>query len=130
MPLSILAPLLLQVGPGGALPQAPLQIPKPRSSAVTASPAADPEAERLRECLDLAMARPADAIEVAQNWLAAAKTMRERAGAKQCQALALTRIDGWDEAAALFLSAREDTPVTDLGERGRLGALGGPPCRR
>ncbi|HCF25081.1 MULTISPECIES: tetratricopeptide repeat protein [unclassified Novosphingobium] len=125
MPLSILAPLLLQVGPGGALPQAPLQIPRKKDAAVAKVAGADPFDAQLRECLDLAMSRPADAIEVAQNWLAAAKTMRERAGAKQCQAMALTRIDGWAEAATLFLSAREDTPVTDLGERARLGALGG-----
>ena len=125
MPLSILAPLLLQVGPGGALPQAPLQIPRKKDAAVAKAAGADPFEAQLRECLDLAMARPADAIEVAQNWLAAAKTMRERAGARQCQAMALTRLDGWAEAATLFLSAREDTPVTDLAERGRLGALGG-----
>lgn len=125
MPLSILAPLLLQVGIGGALPQAPLQIPRKKDAAVAKAAGTDPFDAQLRECLDLAMARPADAIEVAQNWLAAAKTMRERAGAKQCQAMALTRIEGWDEAATLFLSAREDTPVTDLAERARLGALGG-----
>jgi tetratricopeptide (TPR) repeat protein len=62
---------------------------------------------------------------VAEVWLAEAKSMADRAGAKQCKALALTRIEGWGEAAALFLSARDDTPAHENGERARLGAMGG-----
>lgn len=124
MPLALLLPLIAQVGPGGALPQAPLQIPKPRTEAA-AMPHSEAQPDPLKQCLDLAMARPADGIELAQGWLAQAKTMKDRAGAKQCHALALTRIDGWGEAAALFLSAREDTPVTDADERARLAALAG-----
>lgn len=120
MSLAILLPLILQVGPGGALPQAPLQIPKPKSAAV-----APPQTDLLRDCLNLAMTRPADGIEVAQNWLAAAKTMKDRAGAEQCHALALTRIDGFAEAAPLFLSARADTPANEADERARLAALAG-----
>ncbi len=122
MPISLLLPLILQIGPGGALPQAPLQIPKPKAAAVsTDSTQSDP----LTDCLKLAMTRPADGIEVAQNWLAAAKTMKERAGAKQCHALALTRIEGFAEAAPLFLAAREDTPANEPDERARLAALAG-----
>lgn len=120
MPLSLLAPLLLQVGPGGALPQAPLQIPKKKAEVVAA-----PQTDLLKDCLQLAMTRPSDAIEVAKNWLASAKTMKDRAGAKQCHALALTRIEGFGEGAVLFLSAREDTPANEPGERARLAALGG-----
>jgi tetratricopeptide (TPR) repeat protein len=119
--LAFLLPLIAQVGPGGALPQAPLQIPKPRSAAVAPPQSSD----LLKDCLHLAMTRPSDAIEVAQNWLAQAKTMKDRAGAKQCHALALTRIEGWGEAAVLFLSAREDTPANEPDERARLGALAG-----
>ena len=121
MTLAILLPLIAQIGPGGSLPQAPLQIPKPKSEAVAAAAQTDP----LKDCLHLAMTRPSEAIEVAQNWLISAKTMKDRAGAKQCHALALTRIEGWTEAAALFLSAREDTPANEADERARLGALGG-----
>jgi tetratricopeptide (TPR) repeat protein len=121
MTLAILLPLIAQVGPGGNLPQAPLQIPKPKSETVAAAPQTD----LLKDCLHLAMTRPADAIEVAKNWLISAKSMKDRAGAKQCHALALTRIEGWTEAAALFLSAREDTPANEADERARLGALGG-----
>lgn len=121
MPLSLLLlPLLAQVGPSGALPQAPLPDRHSKSApAVTAQP------NRLKDCLDLAMLRPADAIEVAEVWLAEAKSMTDRAGAKQCKALALTRIEGWSEAGALFLSARDDTPAHENGERARLGAMGG-----
>ena len=124
MPLSLLLPLLAQVGPGAALPQAPLpDRPRRTASAPAAAPA--PVKGRLQQCLDLAMVRPSEAIGLAESWLAEAKVMRDRAGAKQCKALAMTRIDGWNEAAALFLSAREDTPGHELAERARLGALAG-----
>lgn len=116
----LLLPLLAQVGPSGALPQAPLPDRHSRSApAVTAAP------NRLKDCLDLAMLRPADAIEVAEVWLAEAKSMADRAEAKQCKALALTRIESWGEAGALFLSARDDTPAHENGERARFGAMGG-----
>lgn len=121
MPLSFLLPLIVQVGPVGAIPPKPLPIPRTKSAAV--APSAQPD--RLKQCLDLAMVRPSDAIEVASVWLKTATTMADRAGAKQCQALAYTRIEGWPEAAALFLSAREDTPVSEPNERARLGALAG-----
>lgn len=127
MPLSlILLPLIAQIGPGGALPQAPLQIPKPKSAAVAPPIATEPpRPDLLAQCLELAMTRPSDAIEVAQNWLASAKTMKDRAGARQCHAMALVRIEGYAEAAALFLAARDDTPATEADERARLAALAG-----
>ena len=125
MPLSILVPLLLQVGPGGGLPQAPLQIPRKsrdtiaqphKNSTVAAS-------STLKECLQLATSQPADAIDLAEAWLAKAKTAQDRAGSRQCHALALTRTGAWAEAAPLFLAAREDTGALD--ERARLAALAG-----
>lgn len=125
MPLSILVPLLLQVGPGGGLPQAPLQIPRKKSEAV-AQPKNDVHKaanDPLRDCLHLVMSSPTDAIAVAEGWLAKAKTAQERAGANQCHALALTAIGGWAEAAPLFLAAREDTPAMHADERARLAAL-------
>lgn len=127
MPLSILVPLLLQVGPGGGLPQAPLQIPRKKSEVVAQTKNDVRKAARdpLKECLGLAVTRPADAIEVAESWLAKAKTAQERAGANQCHALALTAIGGWAEAAPLFLAAREDTPSAQADERARLAALAG-----
>lgn len=128
MPLSILLlPLMLQIGPGGALPQAPLAIPKKKSETVVKpkTDAAKTHSDLLQECLRLAMTRPADAIEVAENWRAKAKTAQDRAGANQCHALALTRLEGWAQAAPLFLAAREDTPATEAYERARLAALAG-----
>ncbi|MFO1254714.1 MAG: hypothetical protein U1E37_03510 [Sphingomonadaceae bacterium] len=121
MPLSLLLlPLLAQVGPSGALPQAPL--PDRHSRPAVSAPASS---SRLKDCLDLAMQQPASGIELAEAWLAEARAMNDRAGARQCKALALTRIDGWAEAGALFLAARGDTPANELAERARLGALAG-----
>lgn len=125
---TLLLPLLAQVGPGGALPQAPLPIPnhkEPARVSQPATPTPTAQSTQLQNCLHLAMTNPSDGIEEAEGWLAAAKTPSDRAGAKQCKAMALTRIDGWDDAAALFLSARDDTPASEPGERARLGALAG-----
>lgn len=126
MPLSILVPVLLQVGPGGGLPQAPLQIPRKgretivqpdKNSTVATS------GNTLKACVQLATSHPSDAIHLAEAWLAKAKTAQDRAGSRQCHALALTRTGAWAEAAPLFLAAREDT--APLNERARLAALAG-----
>ena len=129
MPLAtLLLPLLAQIGPGGALPQAPLPVrggKAPSQVSQPAPPLAAPQSTQLQNCLQLAMENPSDGIDEAEAWLAAAKTPSDRAGAKQCKAMALTRLESWDEAATLFLSARDDTPRTEPGERARLGALAG-----
>jgi tetratricopeptide (TPR) repeat protein len=126
MSLTFFLPLIAQIGPGGALPQAPLPIPKPKGAAVAAPSASQAiQPDQLKQCLDLAMTRPSEAIEVAQNWLASVKTMKDRAGAQQCHAMALVRIEGFAEAAPLFLSARTDTPANEADERARLAALAG-----
>ena len=138
MPLSLtlLLPLLAQAGitgaaPGNgpALPQAPISIPQRKGAAsVTVTQGAIPahvQSPQLQNCLKLALETPSDAIDDADSLLAAAKTMRDRAEAQQCKAIALTRTDSWGEAAALFLSARADTPTNEPGERARLGALAG-----
>ena len=137
--LSLLLPLLAQAGISGsapgngpALPQAPISIPQRKGTASVEAPQNVPAAmpataqlAQLQSCLKLAMENPSDAIDEAEGWLAAAKSMSDRAGAKQCKALGLTRLESWGEAAALFLASREDTPVNDPGERARLGALAG-----
>ena len=127
MPLTLLLPLLAQVGPGGALPQAPLpdRRAKPATSQSAPPPPASTLSSALQNCLKLAMENPADAIDEAEGWLAAAKSMKDKAGAQQCKALALTRTGGWAEAGALFLAARDNTPANEPGERARLGALAG-----
>ena len=103
MPLSLLLlPLLAQIGPGGALPQAPLPVPAHRAALPVTQSAASvpkPQSAQLQNCLKLAMDNPSDAIDEADGWLAAAKSMSDRAGAKQCKALALSRQENWAEAA-------------------------------
>ncbi len=129
MPIAtLLLPLLAQVGPGGALPQAPL--PDRRAKTRVSQPAAlAPQpakiSTQLQDCLKLAMENPADAGEQADGWLAQAKTMIEKSGAQQCKALALTRSEDWAAAAELFWAARDNTPGSEPGERARLGALAG-----
>lgn len=125
MPLSLLLPVLAQVGIGGVLPSAPLQIPTRKDQPAVTQPAPPAQPSMLQQCLQLAMERPSDGIEVADAWLAKAKTQTDRAGAKQCKALAFTRIEGWGEAATLFLGARDELPAADRAERARLGSLGG-----
>ena len=137
--LSLLLPLLAQAGvtgsaPGNgpALPQAPMSIPQRKGTAnvkapqnVPAAMPATAQSAKLQSCLKFAMENPSDGIDEAEGWLAAAKSMSDRAGAKQCKAIALTRLESWGEAAAMFLAAREDTPANEPGERARLGALAG-----
>ncbi len=128
MPLALLLPLLAQVGPGGALPQAPLPVRPAKTAISQAAPASPPAtilSAELQNCLKLAQENPSDAIDEAEGWLAAAKTMKDKAGAQQCKALALTRTEGWAEAGTLFLAARDNTPANEPGERARLGALAG-----
>lgn len=126
MPLTLLLPLLAQVGIGGALPQNPLPIPRRKSPPAVSQPASSPLPPGLLEqCLELAVQRPADAIAAADAWLAGAATPPARAGARQCKAVAMTRIDNWAEAAALFLAARDQWPAAERGQRARLGAQGG-----
>ncbi len=120
-PALLLLPLLAQMGPGGAVQLKPLDIQREKPAKVVAAQ----QSPKLKDCLDLAMQRPPDGIALADAWLAEAKAMTDRAAASQCKALALTRIDGWGEAGALFLAARADTPVHESGERARLGALAG-----
>lgn len=129
MPLAtLLLPLLAQVGPDAALPQAPLPDRKAKAPTAVSHPAAPPpgpQSPQLQNCLKLAMENPSDGIDEAEGWLAAAKTMSDKAGAQQCKAMALTRLDGWAEAGTLFLAARDNIPASEPGERARLGALAG-----
>jgi tetratricopeptide (TPR) repeat protein len=125
---TILLPLLAQVGPGGALPQAPL--PDRRAKAPTSQASALPPrpaelSTELQGCLTAAMENPADAIDKADGWLAGAKTAKDKASAQQCKALALSRSEDWAEAAELFWAARDNTPANEIRERARLGALAG-----
>ena len=130
--LSILLPLLAQAGvigaaPGNgpALPQAPIALPQRKASALAPVRRAPSPSGPLQSCLRAAQDTPDDAIDIADAWLLAAKTMTERSGASQCKALALSAQENWAEAAAQFAAARDQTPASEPGERARLGALAG-----
>ncbi len=123
----ILALLFAQVGPsvspgaGGALPQAPLEIPRAKK-ADTPAPAAP--LSRLDQCLSMARTAPLDAIEEADAWLQLVKgaTVADPA---QCKALALSALERWDHAEAAFAMGREALPVSENRRRAELGAGAG-----
>ena len=132
--LTILLPLLAQAGvigaaPGNgpALPQAPIALPQRKASALAPVGRAPSPSGSLQSCLRAAQDTPDDAIDLADAWLLAAKTMTmtERSGASQCKALALSTQENWAEAAVQFAAARDQTPASEPGERARLGALAG-----
>lgn len=127
MILAALLPLLLaQAGPsvapgaGGALPQAPLEIPRKRRDA--AAPAA--ALSRFDQCRAMATSDPARAVEEAEAWRAGVKGSA-RAAPGQCLGLALTGLGRFNAAAEAFAAAREDTPVIEPATRARLGAMAG-----
>lgn len=118
MDLSFLLPLFAQVGPGGALPQAPLEIPRPKSVQ------AEVPQGRLAQCLAAIKAAPADGLRDAEAWLAEAKgSIRSDAG--ECKGLALSALGRWHDAAAAFALAHDDTPVHEQALRARRGAMAG-----
>ena len=130
--LSILLPLLAQAGvigaaPGNgpALPQAPIALPQRKASALAPVRRAPSPSGPLQSCLRAAQDTPDDAIDIADAWLLAAKTMAARSGASQCKALALSAQENWAEVAVQFAAARDQTPASEPGERARLGALAG-----
>ena len=118
MDLSFLLPLFAQVGPGGALPQAPLEIPQPKKAKAGA-----PQG-RLAQCLALIRSAPLDGLTMADTWLREAKgSARSEPG--ECKGLALTALGRWKEAAEVFAIAHDDTPLSELALRARRGAMAG-----
>ncbi len=118
MDLSILLPLFAQVGPGAALPQAPLEIPQPRKAK------ADAPQGRLARCLGLIRGTPLEGLTAADTWLLEAKGSA-RAEPGECKGLALTALGRWKEAAEVFAIAHDDTPLSELALRARRGAMAG-----
>lgn len=117
---TLLLPLFAQVGPGAALPQAPLEIHQSKKT----KPAATAPQGKLAQCLALVRSAPLDAIKMADDWLLEARgSARSEPG--ECKGLALTALRRWKEAAAVFATAHDDTPLTDLPLRARRGAMAG-----
>lgn len=121
MILSIFLPLLAQVGAGGALPQAPLEIPrkKPQAAAAATAPLS-----QFARCRQLISANPAEAASFAKAWLDTAKGSA-RAEPGQCLGLALAAQGEWDAAQSAFTAARELTPASEPAGRARLDGMAG-----
>ncbi|MFM6950126.1 MAG: tetratricopeptide repeat protein [Novosphingobium sp.] len=126
MILSILLPLIAQVGPsvgvgaGGSLPQAPLEMPRKKSEAATSAAELSPAAQ----CRKLLTANPAQAQTFAEKQLKDLKGSA-RAEPGQCLGMALTAQGKWDGALAAFDAAREVTPASEPANRARLGGMAG-----
>ena len=126
MILSILLPLIAQVGPsvgvgaGGSLPQAPLEIPRKKTEAVAPPAALTPAAQ----CRKLLADSPAEAQAYAERWRKDLKgSARVEPG--QCLGMALAAQGEWSEAEAAFNEARELTPANEPANRARLGGMAG-----
>ncbi len=124
MILSILLPLIAQVGPsvgvgaGGSLPQAPLEIPRKKVEA----PRQEPTKATL--CRNLLAGNAAEAQAYAE------KQLKERKGSAraepgQCLGMALAAQGKWEAAQSAFTAAREVTPASEPANRARLGGMAG-----
>ncbi|MFM2300384.1 MAG: hypothetical protein RLZZ84_120 [Pseudomonadota bacterium] len=126
--LALIAPLLAQVGPGTALPQAPLEIHHQRatgSATLTVIPNTNrPDTNQMDACLALAKTDPEAAIRSAQNWLGSL-TGSARAEPAHCLGVALAALGRWNEAETAFRDARDDTPANERGSRAARGAMAG-----
>jgi tetratricopeptide (TPR) repeat protein len=126
MTLLILLPLLAQVGPsvgpgaGGALPQAPLEIPRKKAEA--AAPPALPA--KPAQCRQLLASNAAEAQAFAETWL---KNLSGSSPADpgECLGMALAAQGKWDAAQSAFIAARDATPVSEPANRARLGGMTG-----
>lgn len=117
-----IALILAQVGPGGALPQAPLEMARkvPAAPAV----ATDPVEERFRQCLEAAASEGETGILAAQAWRDRSSGV-EAARASQCMGNAYNYQARWAEAETAFLAARDAEPADQPGRRAVLGAMAG-----
>lgn len=126
MPLSLflLAPLLAQAGPdvspgaGGALPQAPLEIRRPRP------PGEPAQGDRLGQCLATAARDPFAALDSVEQWAEDARGLA-RSEVGECEGVALVAIERWGQAHSAFVRARDAAPANELARRARLGAMAG-----
>jgi len=126
MILSILLPLIAQVGPsvgvgaGGSLPQAPLEIPRKKAEAVAPPARLTPAAQ----CRKLLADNPAQAVAFAEQRLKDLKGSA-RAEPGQCLGMALVAQGKWEAAQSAFTAAREVTPASEPASLARLGGMAG-----
>lgn len=122
--LSVIALVLAQVGPGGALPQAPLEMRRKAPPAVQSAVTTDPLEERFRQCLEAAASDGESGILAAQAWRDRSSGV-EAARASQCLGNAYNYQARWAEAEDAFLAARDAEPADQPGRRAVLGAMAG-----
>jgi len=126
MILSILLPLIAQVGPsvgvgaGGSLPHAPLEIPRKKAEAVAPPARLTPAAQ----CRKLLADNPAQAVAFAEQRLKDLKGSA-RAEPGQCLGMALVAQGKWEAAQSAFTAAREVTPASEPASLARLGGMAG-----
>ena len=146
MPLmSLLLPLVAQVGPASALPSTanpyasslPIEIIE-KKDAEAARRAREAQVVRLPTsgaggganggagsgCMNAVEANPQRSAELAQAALGNA-IGRELVRAGLCLGAALSALDRWDEARSAFVAARDAADVADHSSRARLGAMAG-----
>lgn len=136
MPLLIslaLLPMLAQIGPyagagsGNApsLPKGVDDMPRRHKPAAPAAPLQLPPAlsSSGQACKDALEADPAEAVNVAGDWVARAGK-DELADAEACLAMAHSRRQEWSDAEAAFTAARDASGSDKLG-RARYGAAAG-----
>lgn len=135
--LTILLPLLAQVGPGSTLPSMrnpyasslPLEIieKKQDEAAKRAREAQNvvlPSSQASGGCMSAVEANAEKSAELARSALNDA-IGRERVRAGLCLGVALTTLDRWDEARTAFTTARDAADAADHASRARLGAMAG-----
>lgn len=126
IPLALLVPLMLQVGPSGTQMQAPLDMPRKapvRRITLPNLTLAAPQG-RYSSCLALASTDPQSAIADAEGWRSGL-TGSARAEPEQCLGLALSRQNRWIEAEQAFMAARDATAANERAAKARRGALAG-----
>ncbi|MDR2857297.1 MAG: hypothetical protein LBV50_05560 [Novosphingobium sp.] len=129
--------LAAQVGPSmrplpNERPAEPLRPPRRPQAQPQVQPPVQPQVQpaaagRQQMCPDLAGSTPAEAVDAAEAWLAAAQGA-ERVQAGECLGIALTRQERWEEAQTAFRNARDSAAgdsAADRGLRARLGAMAG-----
>ena len=120
--LSILVPLIMQVGiaptasPVSALP------PELRDRPTRNAPALDRPASEpaIQVCLDTARSDPAKARALAEEWVSRTEGPQRAAG-RHCLGVAAGNAGDWGAAASAFLAARDD--ASEAGFRARMSAL-------
>lgn len=123
--LSLLLPILMQVGPGPSVGPSPIeQLDMNNRPARTRTNPDAPERtpSALETCLDTARTAPEKAHAISVEWIKRT-TGEQRAAGEHCLGVAAGNMGEWDAARAAFIAARAD--AEDSAFRTRMSALAG-----